>query len=160
MNHAALWDRLSELRVTHVIGLPDTETGPIFARGQDASSSPRVLTVCREGEAYGIAAGIWAGGGWPIVLIQSTGFFEAGDALRSVAHELDMPLDLIIGWRGRLGKLNAGYPDTARDLLEPTLHAWRIEYEIMMEPDHHDLADALRQYQGRSCGSRAYLLPQ
>ena len=169
-----LWRALVTSGVTHVVGLPDTMTGPIFARNSQSRPShdvPGVINVCREGEAYGIAAGLWAGGAWPVVLIQSTGLFESGDALRSFALELEAPLDLLIGWRGRLGKLNAGTPDTARDLLEPTLAAWRIPYDSLADPSvptrepnepdtEQQLAAWLKSGRPRERGVRACLIPQ
>lgn len=169
-----LWRALVTSGVTHVVGLPDTMTGPIFARNsqpQPSHEGPGVINVCREGEAYGIAAGLWAGGAWPVVLIQSTGLFESGDALRSFALELESPLDLLIGWRGHSGKLNAGTLDTARDLLEPTLAAWRIPYETLAassrsthEPNGPDieqqLAAWLKSGRPRDRGVRACLIPQ
>ena len=169
-----LWRALVTSGVTHVVGLPDTMTGPIFARNKQSRPSnedPGVINVCREGEAYGIAAGLWAGGAWPVVLIQSTGLFESGDALRSFALELETPLDLLIGWRGRSGKLNAGTLDTARDLLEPTLAAWRIPYESLADhgvsttdpnsPDiEQPLASWLKSGRPRERGVRACLIPQ
>lgn len=168
-----LWRALVTSGATHVVGLPDTMTGPIFARNsrpRPSHDGPGVINVCREGEAYGIAAGLWAGGAWPVVLIQSTGLFESGDALRSFALELESPLDLLIGWRGRSGKLNAGTLDTARDLLEPTLAAWRIPYESCAQAGHSTLESSepdierrlvgwLKSGRPRERGVRAWLIP-
>ncbi len=151
---------LNDAGVTHVIGVPDTETGPVFETLR-SSGPPRLVPVCREGEAYAIAAGLWAGGARPVVLIQSTGFFEAGDALRSIAFELEAPLEIIIGYRGYSGKLNAGAPDTARKFLEPLLKAWDIPYEVQgSDEDYSGLSRALASGASRDIGARAFLLPQ
>ena len=42
-----------------------------------------LVRVCREGEAWAIAAGLWIGGARPLVVIQNTGLFESGDSLRN-----------------------------------------------------------------------------
>ena len=158
VNVPAFLDALRSAGVTHVVGLPDTETGPVF----DGSHlpPPRVICVCREAEALGIAAGLWAGGARPLVLIQSTGFFESGDCLRNLVHELEVPLDIAIGYRGHSGKLNAGTPDTAREFLEPLLAAWRLPSRTLRNEDYGALAQALRDGAARDCGARAFLLPQ
>jgi sulfopyruvate decarboxylase subunit alpha len=160
MNCNAFIEALRAAGVTHVVGLPDTETGPVFEMLRDGGP-PVVVPVCREGEAPAIAAGLWAAGARPIVLIQSTGLFEAGDSLRSIAQELDVPLDLVIGHRGESGKLNAGYADTATDMLEPTLRAWRIPFIHFADTETFaGLATLLREADTRAAGVRAILLPQ
>jgi sulfopyruvate decarboxylase subunit alpha len=160
MNHTAFIQALRDAGITHVVGLPDTETGPVFETLR-LGGPPRVVSVCREGEAPAIAAGLWGGGARPIMLIQSTGLFEAGDSLRSVAGELDVPLDLVIGHRGLSGKPNAGYPDTATGMLEPTLRAWGIPFCLFADTDQFaGFAELLRSDMSREAGTRAILLPQ
>lgn len=156
---ADLWEAFRQAGVTHVVGLPDTQTDRLFARRFGAG--PTVVSVCREGEAFGIAAGLWAGGCRPVILIQSTGLFEAGDALRSFHLELETPLDVVVGWRGHSGKLNAGTPDTAAPLLLPTLDAWRIPYEVIDSAEPvASLATSLNERSGRERGVVARLVPQ
>jgi sulfopyruvate decarboxylase TPP-binding subunit len=145
--------------VTHIVGLPDTTTAPLFDGSHAAP--PRSVAVCREGEPFGIAAGLWAGGAQPLVLIQSTGLFEAGDALRNFAFELEVPLDLVVGYRGYGGQVNAGCPDTARQFLEPVLRAWGLEYSLLdATDDYAGFADALRAAARRPNGTRVWLLPE
>ena len=162
MTAEQIWKAFCRAGVSHVVGLPDTQTDRIFARTM--GPGPIVVTVCREGEAFGIAAGLWAGGQHPVVLCQNTGLFEAGDALRSIHLELAVPLDLVIGWRGRSGKLNAGYSDTATELLVPTLDAWRVPYDVIDDDGPTAAVDRLtallEQTSHRERGCRVILLPQ
>ena len=44
-----------------------------------------------------MAAGLILGGKKPVVVIQCTGLFEAGDALRNAVHDMKLPLFLIVG---------------------------------------------------------------
>lgn len=155
-----LGDILRAAGITHVVGLPDTQTAPLFTPESEAARGLKIVTVCREGEAFPLAAGLWAAGTRPIVVIQNTGLFEAGDSLRSVAHELNAPLDVIVGWRGQTGKLNAGYPDTSTELVVPTLEAWRIDFRIGQLADGTDLAEWLREGASRADGVRVFLTPQ
>jgi thiamine pyrophosphate-dependent acetolactate synthase large subunit-like protein len=69
---------LAELRVTHVIWLPDSALGP-WERALESAAEFRLLRVCREGEAWPLAAGLYVGGASPIVMMQTTGLFESGD---------------------------------------------------------------------------------
>src|SRR5436189_3844367 len=72
---------LKECGVTHVIWVPDSEVGTWEPALTGPDGLP-LVRVCREGEAFGVAAGLYLGGKWPVVIIQCTGLFEAGDALR------------------------------------------------------------------------------
>ena len=90
---------LSAARITHVIGLPDNTSAPLFDALQ-AHPSIRLVTVTREGEAFAIASGLWLGGKRPVVVIQNTGLLESGDALRGTAQRMGVPLLCLIGYRG------------------------------------------------------------
>ena len=72
--------------VTHVIWLPDSELGQ-WEADLEASRQLQLIRVCREGEAWTLAAGLWLGGCRPVILIQSTGLFESGDALRNTLFD-------------------------------------------------------------------------
>ncbi|HAC05532.1 MAG TPA: phosphonopyruvate decarboxylase, partial [Gemmatimonadetes bacterium] len=48
-------------RITHVVGLPDNTSAPLFDALQ-SHPSVRLVTVTREGEAFAIASGLWLGG--------------------------------------------------------------------------------------------------
>jgi sulfopyruvate decarboxylase TPP-binding subunit len=78
-----------------------------------------------------VAAGLFVGGKKPVVLIQSTGFFEAGDSVRGLALWLRLPLLVLIGFRGWQAE---GHPrDSAAVFLEPVLRAWGIEHTLVRD---------------------------
>jgi sulfopyruvate decarboxylase subunit alpha len=117
--------------VTHVVWLPDSMLGG----WEDAlSRSPelQLLRVCREGEAWTLAAGLYLGGRRPVVVIQNTGLFESGDALRNVLFDMGLPLYAIIGYRSYLIENS---PDTARRFTEPVLQAWGLDYLLIDRAD-------------------------
>ena len=62
--------------VSHVVWLPDSETNHLFLRMRQEGSLA-LVGVSREGHACSIAAGLYAGGAKPIVLIQNTGLMES-----------------------------------------------------------------------------------
>src|SRR5215218_7856413 len=123
---------LTELGVTHVITVPDSTIG----RGEGAierSSTVRLVRVCREGEAWQVAAGLLLGGATPIVMIQCTGLFESGDALRNVLHDWKLPIFSVIGYRSYLSQETIP-GDTCLIFTEPILDAWKVDYRLINEP--------------------------
>ena len=85
--------------VTHVVGVPDNGSRALFERLW-AHPHIEVILTSREGEAFGLASGLYLGGATPLVLIQNTGFFEAGDAFRGTAYNMRLPLVMLVGYRG------------------------------------------------------------
>ncbi len=118
--------------VTDVVWVPDSELGR-WDHALSTAPGLRLLRVCREGEALAVAAGLLLGGRRPIVLIQCTGLFEAGDALRNLVHDLRLPLFLLIGVRGLLAQRRGATSDTCPVFTEPILTAWRLPY-VVLEP--------------------------
>ena len=122
---------LKEQGITHVVGLPDN-LARVFFRGLLADPELEVIKVCREGEAFAIAAGLYIGGKQAVVLIQNTGLLEAGDALRGTAWNMKIPQVILLCYRG-FKSLNGDLRrvDSAALFTEPTLEAWDIPYEIV-----------------------------
>ena len=122
-------DALVELGVTHAVGIPDNMSRLIFELC-DARPAVQLVPVCREGEAWGIASGLWVGGQCPVVIIQNTGFYESGDALRGTAIEMGVPLLTLLGYRG-YRSLSTQNVDSAARFFEPMLRAWGMLYWIL-----------------------------
>jgi sulfopyruvate decarboxylase subunit alpha len=119
----------SDLGVTHVISVPDSTIGQ-WDGALDRHPSLRLIRVCREGEAWQVAAGLYLGGARPIVLIQCTGLFESGDALRNVVHDWRLPIYSVIGYRSYLNQ-DTIPGDTCLVFTEPILDAWKIDYRLI-----------------------------
>ena len=136
---------LKECGVTHAVWIPDSELGTWEAALQATPELP-LIRVCREGEALAVAAGLILGGRRPVVIIQCTGLFEAGDALRNVVHDMELPLFLVIGVRSYQAYQRRATADTCPVFTEPILRAWQIPY-VLLDPGRAgaDLADAYRQ---------------
>lgn len=123
---------LIEVGVTHVVWVPDSTFGEWHEALRD-SANIRLVGVCREGEAWATAAGLYLGGAVPVVMIQCTGLFESGDALRNALHDYKLPLLALIGYRSYLSQETLP-GDTARIFTEPILKAWDLEYEFIDDP--------------------------
>ena len=90
-----------------------------------------------------IAAGLIMGGAKPVVLIQSTGFFESGDSIRGMCLDLQLPLLLMLGYRGYFGPEKPA-SDSAARFLEPMLDTWGIPHHVLhADEDCHLIGEAL-----------------
>jgi sulfopyruvate decarboxylase TPP-binding subunit len=119
---------LEKQGVTHVVTLPDSETSGMYDAIQ-ASDAISLVPVCREGEAIPIAAGLWAAGKIGVVIIQNSGLFESGDALRGLAIGVQLPIVMFIGYRGYTR--HGDTPDSSARFLEPYLHLWRVPFYVL-----------------------------
>ena len=158
---------LREHAVTHVVTVPDNTSAPILSalEGMAAAASeggepedrepaddspvPRLLLATREGEAMGLASGLWLGGAEPVVLIQNTGLLEAGDGLRGTASRMGVPLVLLLTARGFAKARKAGVSvddgissrdilvredlDSVAHMTEGTLRAWGIPFLVLRD---------------------------
>jgi sulfopyruvate decarboxylase TPP-binding subunit len=141
-------EQLLACGITHVVSLPDNASKALL---ESLAKEPaiKVVPVTREGEAWAIACGLWMGGATPAVIIQNTGVFESGDALRGTAMRMQVPLLCLLTYRGY-----ATLPDTMRAtpvaaidgrtlarreidscavMFEPTLRAWGVPYDFLHE---------------------------
>lgn len=129
--------------VTHVVGIPDNTSGPLF-HAVARHPTLRLVTATREGEAFALASGLWLGGASPLVVIQNTGLLESGDAIRGTALRMAAGIPMVITGRGYAKMLAAGIAadeprtvelltrpevDSTALLTEPTLDAWGIPFE-------------------------------
>jgi sulfopyruvate decarboxylase TPP-binding subunit len=122
---------LAGLGITHVVWLPDSTLGQ-WEAALSATAGLRLIRVCREGEAWAIAAGLYLGGARPVVMIQCTGLFESGDSLRNALFDYGLPLFAVIGHRSAL---IPSANDSARTFTEPNLRSWGIDYRVIDAPE-------------------------
>jgi sulfopyruvate decarboxylase TPP-binding subunit len=147
---------LRECGVTHVIWVPDSALG-LWDEALRSDPVLKLIRPCREGEAIGIAAGLLLGGARPVVLLQCTGLFEAGDALRNVVHDMGLPLFLVVGVRNLLGHRQGTTTDNCPVFTEPIVQAWRLPYTVLDE--RHTAADLAEAYRrARQSGQAAAVL--
>jgi sulfopyruvate decarboxylase TPP-binding subunit len=121
----------AELKITHVIWLPDSALGA-WEAALETSTSFRLIRVAREAEAWAIAAGLEIGGARPMIIMQTTGLFDSGDSMRNAFFDLGQPLFAIVGHRSYLIENS---PDSAKHFAEPILKAWRIDYVLLKKAD-------------------------
>jgi sulfopyruvate decarboxylase subunit alpha len=143
---AAVASLLETMGISHVVTVPDGTIG----RWEDdiAAAGIRIVRVCREGEAWAVAGGLHLGGAAPLVMIQCTGLFESGDAIRNTLHEWKLPLYAIIGYRSYLNQENLP-GDTSLVFTEPILAAWKLDVRFIKAAE--ELTGMVEHY--RACQS-------
>jgi sulfopyruvate decarboxylase TPP-binding subunit len=122
---------LKNMGITHVVWLPDSTLGQ-WEQALSSTAGIQLVRVCREGEAWAIAAGLHLGGARPLVMIQCTGLFESGDSLRNAIFDYGLPLFGVIGYRSAL---NPAANDSARTFTEPNVRSWGLEYRLIDAPE-------------------------
>lgn len=130
MDGRELVSGLVQQGVSHWLWIPDSELGR-WENALVAEPRLRLIRVSREAEAIAIAAGLMLGGQRPIVAMQCTGFFDAGDAFRNVVHDLHLPLFLILGIRNYLAYQERRTTDSCPRFTIPILEAWNVPFQIL-----------------------------
>lgn len=121
-------EQMKKHGITHVVWLPDSETNWLY-RLMKAEPSITLVAVPRESLAFSAAAGLAAGGKTPLILIQNTGLMDSGDSLRGWLLTLDIPVVLMVGYRG--WTRHGVTPDTAAVYTERFLNAFGINYYLV-----------------------------
>ena len=114
--------------VTHVVWLPDSETNFLYLL-MEADPDLDLIPVSREGQAFSTAAGLTVGGKKPVILIQNTGMMESGDSLRGWGLSLNVPVVMMVGYRG--WTRHGVNTDTAATYTERFLNAFGIQYYLV-----------------------------
>jgi sulfopyruvate decarboxylase TPP-binding subunit len=83
--------------VEFIVALPDitTSAGLLFPIAADPSL--RLVRVCKEDEAIGIAAGMSYADQRALVLFQHTGLLDSINAVRAVPVEYNLPVCMMVG---------------------------------------------------------------
>ena len=128
LSPARVLEEMKNNGVTHVVWLPDSETNFLYVLMRDEPSID-LVPVSREGHAFSTAAGLAAGGKRPVILIQNTGLMESGDSLRGWAMGMNIPVVLMVGYRG--WTRHGVNTDSAATYTEHFLHAFGIKYYLV-----------------------------
>ena len=135
LSPATVIEQFKKNGVTHAVYLPDSETNWMYQL-MEAEPSLDLIPVSREGESMAVAAGLIVGGKKPVVLIQNTGLFESGDSLRGICLDLNLPIVMLVGYRG--WTRHGATPDSAARYTERILMAWGIHYYLVEQDQYAD----------------------
>jgi sulfopyruvate decarboxylase TPP-binding subunit len=157
LNGSTVAAALEACGVTHVVWVPDSLLGS-WEAALVSSRTIRLVRACREGEAVAIAGGLLLGGARPLVMMQCTGLFEAGDALRNIVHDLQLPLQMVVGVRNYAAQHAGKTTDNCPVFTERILEAWKLPY-VLLDPNRatgDDLGAALGRW--RQSGAAGVVL--
>ena len=110
-----------------VCSLPCNMLAGIIRIIEDRQDHITHISLTREEEGVGIAAGAYLGGKRPAILMQNSGFGNSINALLSLTRFYEMPLLIMMSHRGGKGeKIAAQIP--MGDAIIPLLETLEIEY--------------------------------
>ena len=131
-------DKLSSLQIDFFTGVPDSLLKNICAYITDNSLVENNIIAANEGGAVGLAAGYHlATGRIPVVYMQNSGEGNIINPLMSLTDKevYNIPLLLIIGWRGEPGIKDEPQHIKQGKVTLPLLETMGIKYEILSQSE-------------------------
>ena len=133
---AAVLAAIKRAGVGFVLSVPDIVTSEHLLWPISRDPELRLIRVCKEDEAFGIAAGLSFCDRRAVLLIQQTGLLDSINALRAVGVELEMPVCALVGLQGR----EAGTAPEASvaygvRIVGPILEAMGIDHRLVETPE-------------------------
>ena len=96
----------------------------------DQDRSLHYVSATREDSAIGMAAGAFMGGKLPMVLMQNSGLGVSVNALASLSTMYDLPVLLVISWRGEGGN-DAPEHILMGEIMMPVLDLMKIPHKTL-----------------------------
>ncbi|MGA5304051.1 phosphonopyruvate decarboxylase [Nucisporomicrobium flavum] len=126
-------DRLLEAGFGPFTGVPCSFLGPVISHLQ-AEHPGQYLVSGNEGEAVALAAGARLAGRWPVVILQNSGLGNAVNPLTSLCHTLQVPVLLLVTWRGEPGRPDEPQHELMGRITPAMLTAMDVRHELL-RPD-------------------------
>lgn len=95
----ALHKAFSDYGCDLFLGVPCSHLAP-FIESIESNADNQLVHAVREDLAIGIAVGAYLAGRKPLVFMQNSAIGTAGNALTSLALLYEIPIPLLISWRG------------------------------------------------------------
>ena len=117
-----------------VVYVPDNPLSHVLRTFEQQFRDVRLILATREEEAFGIAAGLYLGGGLPTVMLQSSGLGNSLNALTSLLIPYRIPVLLVVSMRGDLGEWNAAQVPMGR-AVAPICDAIGLSVSVADRPE-------------------------
>ena len=108
--------------------MPDNVLTPLI-KGVTSDNYFIAVNATREDEAMGMVAGVWMGAMKGCVMMQTSGFAVAPNALASLLVPFQIPAIMVISGRGTMGEFNIGQVSVAK-IMRPMRRRQRSELPI------------------------------
>lgn len=132
-------DKLEENNINFFTGVPDSLLKNICAYIEDNKDENHNIIAANEGAAMGLAAGHYlATGEIPVVYMQNSGEGNIINPLASLTDKevYNIPILLIIGWRGRPGVHDEPQHIKQGKVTLPLLETMGIKYTILSKDEN------------------------
>jgi phosphonopyruvate decarboxylase len=100
----------------------------------DKDESAHYISATREDSALGMAAGAFFGGKHPMVLMQNSGLGVSVNALASLHTMYEIPVLLVISWRGEGGN-DAAEHILMGEIMHPILDLMHIPHRLVVKDE-------------------------
>jgi sulfopyruvate decarboxylase subunit alpha len=134
-----LVEALHGAKVDFIASLPDSRIAPLIEAIEVDGRFVHVPLTC-EDEGVGVCAGAYFGGRHPCLLIQNSGLLESINDLVTLAVFSQIPLLLVVAYRGTLGEPHWYHGPVGR-VTENVIKALGLRYAVVETPD--EVAPAL-----------------
>ena len=101
----------------------------------------KYIPATREDEAIGIVSGSYFGGKTGLVVMQNSGFAVIGDALTSLAQLYEIPMLILVSWRGLEPDKDSPEHSLMGKITEDVLKSYQIPYWVLKEKDWQRILD-------------------
>lgn len=148
INTKQFYDYLISKNLDFFAGVPDSLLKNLCACIKENSDSKNNIITANEGNAIAMACGYhMSSNKYGVVYMQNSGLGNAVNPLLSLADEdvYNIPMLLIIGWRGEPGKKDEPQHVKQGKLTLPLLETMGIEYMIL-DFNFHEQIDKCCQY--------------
>jgi sulfopyruvate decarboxylase subunit alpha len=138
----SLPDALHESGVQVVASLPDSRIAPLI-EAIEADERFVHVALTSEDEGVGVCAGAWLGGRRACLLIQNSGLLESVNDLVTLAIFAQIPMLLVVAYRGYLGEPHSYHGPVGR-VTEGVLRALAVPYALV-DDDGESLAGEVKR---------------
>ncbi len=125
----------------------------------DAEPRYGYISAVREDAALGLAAGAYLGGRQPVVFMQNSGLGVSVNALMSLHQIYDIPVLLVVSWRGQAGQ-DAPEHRIMGAVLEEFLALLRLPYTLFDPARLEDDVDSATRTMHRTRRPVAIVVPK
>ena len=123
--------------IENFIGVPDSTIKYFIDEGL---KEKKILITTREEEAIGIASGMSLAESKSLVFMQNAGFANSLSTITSLVQLYEIPMILLIGWRGFLKKDAPEHEKIGR-IQQKLIKTMGIESKIIDDKNYRDICE-------------------